>query len=84
LILLIKQLAEKNTLRYVYEYPQRGIIYDANGKILAGWRPIYNLAIIPYELEPFDTNYIAQLLATDTKLLKTKIEKNKKWGDISL
>jgi len=75
-----KTLAEKNTLRYVYEYPQRGTIYDANGKILAGWRPIYNLAIIPYELEPFDTNYIAQLLDTDTKLLKTKIEKNKKMG----
>ncbi len=75
-----KTLAEKNILRYVYEYPQRGTIYDVKGKILAGWRPIYNLAIIPYELEPFDTNYIAQLLDTDTKLLKTKIEKNKKIG----
>jgi penicillin-binding protein 2 len=44
-----KTLAEQNTLRYVYEYPQRGTIYDAEGRLLAWWRPVYNLSIITFK-----------------------------------
>ncbi|MDD3756095.1 MAG: penicillin-binding protein 2 [Bacteroidales bacterium] len=75
-----KTLAEQNTLRYVYEYPQRGTIYDAEGRLLAWWRPVYNLSIIPFELEPFDTIKLANLLELTQEQLTSRIEKAKKMG----
>ena len=59
---------------------KRQTIYDAEGRLLAWWRPVYNLSIIPFELEPFDTIKLANLLELTQEQLTSRIEKAKKMG----
>ena len=52
-----------------YDYPQRGYIYDRNGKLLAGNQPSYDVMLVPSDLEEFDTLEFARLLNLEKKAL---------------
>lgn len=43
-------------------YPQRGIIYDRNGKLIVANQPTYDVAYIPREVQPYDTTYLCNIL----------------------
>lgn len=61
-------------------YPSRGIIYDRNGKILAGNKITYDLMVTPREIrEPFDTVALAAILKVDTSFLNEKFRYYKKY-----
>ena len=54
--------ANNNVLRYVIDYPARGMIYDRRGKILAYNQAVYDLMVIPRQVKDIDTNEFCSLL----------------------
>jgi len=71
------EIAINQSSQAKYEYPQRGYIYDRNGKLLAGNQPSYDVMLLPRNLKEFDTTEFAQLLNLDKEDLVKKIEKAK-------
>ncbi len=63
--------SENNAIKVVYDYPQRGHIYDRNNKLLVSNQPSYDLMAIPKDIKPFDTLGLCKLLGIEKeKLLK--------------
>ena len=69
--------------RKVTVYPSRGLIYDRKERLLVANTPVYDLMVVPKEVEPFDTVALCRLigvqelefrerLATATKYSKYK------------
>ena len=63
------------SVRKVYDYPQRGYIYDRNGKLMVGNQPAYDVMAVPQEVEDFDTLELASLLKLTPERLKIQLEK---------
>ncbi len=57
-----KLSASKNILRYITDYPARGLIYDRNGKLLVYNEPFYDLMVIPGQVRDIDTTEFCSLL----------------------
>ena len=49
------KLSNKNSVEKVYNYPERGYIYDRNKKLIVGNEPFYDLMIVPSKLKLVDT-----------------------------
>jgi len=64
--------AGNNSLRKIVLYPPRGIIYDRNFLPLVDNRPLYQIKIIPEDLDPSNFNY--QLLYKYTGILRGSVD----------
>jgi penicillin-binding protein 2 len=47
--------ADNNVLRYVTQYPARGLILDRNGKILVSNQAAYDIMVVPAQTSKLDT-----------------------------
>jgi penicillin-binding protein 2 len=47
--------ADNNVLRYITQYPARGLIYDRNGKLIVFNQAAYDLMVIPSQVIKIDT-----------------------------
>jgi penicillin-binding protein 2 len=47
--------ADNNVLRYVTQYPARGLIYDRNGKLIVFNQAAYDLMVVPAQTARIDT-----------------------------
>ncbi|WP_291868311.1 penicillin-binding protein 2 [Maribacter sp.] len=56
------QVKEDPAIKAIYDYPERGYIYDRNGKLLVGNDPAYDVMVIPREVKPLDTLEFCGLL----------------------
>ncbi len=75
-----KLSAKNQALRYVTEYPLRGMMYDRNGELLVYNEAAYDLMLIPKRLKSFDTLSFCSLIGiSDTQLLG-RIEKCAKYS----
>jgi penicillin-binding protein 2 len=54
--------ANNNVLRYVTQFPARGLIYDRNGKLIVYNEAVYDLMVIPNQVKNLDTLEICRLL----------------------
>lgn len=72
-----EQLMEDPAIKAIYDYPERGYIYDRNGKLLVGNDPAYDVMVIPREVKPLDTLEFCSLLGIDKKQLIDKLHKAK-------
>ena len=64
-------LSEDNAIKVLYDYPQRGAIYDRNGRLLVTNQPSYDVMVIPRDLKPFDTlEFCSILKITKDRLIK--------------
>ncbi|UYW02660.1 penicillin-binding protein 2 [Flavobacterium agricola] len=54
--------SENNAIKIVYEYPERGYIYDRNGKLIVANQPSYDIMVIPREVKNIDTLELCHLL----------------------
>lgn len=54
--------ANNNVLRYVTQYPARGLIYDRNGKLLVYNEAVYDLMVIPRQVKDLDTAELCRIL----------------------
>ena len=68
-------LSVNNAIKRVYDYPQRGHIYDRNGNLLVSNQPSYDVMVIPREVKAFDTTEFCGLLKMTKEALKTRLSK---------
>ena len=78
-----KNSSKNNTLRYITQYPQRGKIYDRNGKLLVYNDAVYDLMIIPSQAKNIDTAAFCKLLNISNSTYNTNLQKAKKYSWIT-
>lgn len=64
---VVSDISDKNieqdvAIEAVYDYPERGYIYDRNGNLLVANQPAYDIMIIPREVKDIDTLEFCSLL----------------------
>lgn len=69
--------SDNNAIKIKYDYPERGYIYDRNGKLLVANQPSYDIMVIPRELKNIDTLEFCQLLDITKEDYIKKIAKAK-------
>jgi len=57
------QILEDPAIKAVYDYPERGYVYDRNGRLLVGNQPAYDVMVIPRETKALDTLEFCSLLS---------------------
>jgi penicillin-binding protein 2 len=57
-----KLKSENNAIKIKYDYPERGYIYDRDGKLLVANQPSYDIMVIPHDLKNIDTLEFCMLL----------------------
>ena len=72
--------AENNVLRFVTEYPERGLIYDRNHKLLVFNKASYDLMVIPNKIKNLDTAALCNLVHLDEKEFIKQLKKAKKYS----
>ena len=48
--------SQNNAVKKIFDFPQRGFIFDRNGKILVSNQPSYDVMVIPKNVETLDPN----------------------------
>ena len=48
-------LSDNNAIRVIYDFPQRGYIYDRNGILLVANQPSYDVMVVPKDTKKLDT-----------------------------
>jgi len=76
-------LLEDPAIKPIYDYPERGYIYDRNGKLLVGNDPAYDVMVIPREVKPLDTLEFCKLIGLDKEDI-IRIAKNIGTYDLSI
>ena len=69
------QVLEDPAIKRVYDYPERGYIYDRNGKLLVGNDPAYDVMVIPREVRALDTLEFCNLLGIDKEKFSKELRK---------
>ena len=59
------QVIEDPAIKRVYDYPERGYIYDRNNRLMVANDPAYDVMVIPREVKAFDTLAFCALLNID-------------------
>jgi len=75
-----KLSADNNVLRYVTEYPLRGLIYDRHGELLVYNEASYDLMVIPRQVTAFDTVEFCRMLSIDIESFESKFERARKYS----
>ncbi len=75
-----KLLAAKSSERAKTDYPSRGLIYDRTGKLVVANTAVYDLMVIPKEVEELDTLAFCELLEIDTVQFNTKLKAAKEYS----
>ncbi len=65
--------ASNNVLRYITQYPARGLIYDRNGEILVHNQAAYDLMVVPMQVSPFDTTEFCSIIGISKQQLKNSL-----------
>ncbi|MFT4738364.1 MAG: penicillin-binding protein 2 [Paraglaciecola sp.] len=77
-----REAAQANILHKVVEYPYRGMVYDRNGKLLIQNDPVFDILIIPKELELADSTKICELFELDHTDFLDKYQRARKYSRI--
>ncbi len=72
--------ANNNVLRYVTEYPARGLIYDRKGKLLVYNEAAYDLMVIPKEIKNLDTVDLCSAISITKEEFIKRIKKLRKYS----
>ena len=70
-----EKLSENNAVKVVYDYPQRGYIFDRNGELLVSNQPSYDVMVIPKDVKPLDTLEFCKLLNISKEDFVAKMER---------
>jgi penicillin-binding protein 2 len=65
--------ADNNVLRYVTQYPARGLIYDRNGQLIVFNQAAYDLMVIPAQTSRIDTTGFCSLLDINEAIFKERM-----------
>lgn len=76
-----KELAEANSLQRVIDYPYRGIIYDRNQQIMVYNVPIYDIMVVPRDLDKnMDTVGLARTLGMTFEDARKELRKARSYS----
>lgn len=73
-----KLSASNNVLRYIPQYPARGLIYDRNGEIIVCNQAAYDLMVVKNEVKTFDTTEFASILGVTKEQIKNSFTQIKR------
>ncbi|MFL2628279.1 MAG: penicillin-binding protein 2 [Candidatus Marisimplicoccus sp.] len=68
-----KSASNNNAIQELAVYPERGLIFDRNGKLIVSNQPMYELVLIPENLSEFDTLELSEILGISKENLIYKI-----------
>ncbi len=71
---------EDPAIKTIYDYPERGYIYDRNGKLLVANQPAYDVMVIPREVKPLDTLEFCSLLGIDKERFVERLAKARRYS----
>lgn len=74
-----KNPTQSATIKIEYDYPERGFIYDRNGKLMVANQLSYDVMIIPKEVQPLDTIEFCNLLKINKTEFKKRFKKAEKY-----
>jgi len=77
-----KLSANNNVLRYIIEYPARGLVYDRNGKLLVYNEAVYDLMVTPRQVKEMDTLQFCELIGINRDDFTKKISKARKYSPV--
>ncbi|MDO9340566.1 MAG: penicillin-binding protein 2 [Bacteroidales bacterium] len=66
--------ADNNVLRYVTQYPARGLIYDRNGKLIVFNQAAYDLMVVPAQASKIDTIGFCNLIGITSELFRERMK----------
>lgn len=66
--------ADNNVLRYVTQYPARGLIYDRNGKIMVNNQAAYDLMVVPAQTVKIDTALFCNELEITKEIFRERMK----------
>jgi penicillin-binding protein 2 len=69
--------ASNNVLRYITQYPARGLIFDRNDELLVYNTAAYDLMVIPRQLQAFDTTEFCSILEITHEQLENSLHEAK-------
>jgi penicillin-binding protein 2 len=78
----LKLKSDNNAINIKYDYPERGYIYDRQGKLLVANQPSYDIMVTPREMKNIDTTEFCQLLNITKEDFIKKIQKAKVYSPI--
>ena len=71
---------ENATIKTIYDYPERGYVYDRNGKLLVANQISYDVLITPNQVKDIDTLELCSLLKIDSETFLKKFRKAEKFA----
>ncbi len=77
-----KAAAESNIIQKVVEYPYRGLVHDRDQNLLVYNEPVYDLMVIPNEVNVPDTTRFCAMLGITTEEFVLRINKAKRYSYI--
>lgn len=77
-----KLAAQNNIVQKIVEYPYRGLVTDRDDNLIVYNTPVYDLMIVPKEVNLEDSARISTLLEIDHQTFITKYSKARKYSTI--
>jgi penicillin-binding protein 2 len=75
-----KLSADNNVLRYVTQYPPRGVVFDRKGELMVYNEAAYDLLIVPKMVTAFDTLEFCRLLDISIEEVRQNIRKARNYS----
>ena len=74
--------ATNNVLRYITQYPGRGLIYDRKGKLLVFNEAAYDMMVIPMQVNAMDTAEFCRLLEIRIEDFRDRLNKAQRYSSL--
>lgn len=75
-----KLSASNNVLRYITEYPARGLVYDRNGELMVYNEAVYDLMVTPRQVKNIDTAEFCSLIGITREDFARKMKKARQYS----
>ena len=75
-----EKLSQNNAVLAISEYPERGLIFDRNKKLIVGNEPTFDLLMVPENVYTFDTILLTKILEVEKKIIVENINKANKFS----
>ncbi|MBE0676771.1 MAG: penicillin-binding protein 2 [Bacteroidales bacterium] len=72
--------AESNVLRFVPQYPARGLIYDRNGKLIVFNQAAYDIMVIPGQTSAVDTASFCEMTGITVESFRERLRTARRYS----
>ncbi|QHI36994.1 Penicillin-binding protein 2 [Kordia antarctica] len=69
-----------SAIKTIHAYPERGYVYDRNGKLLVANQPAYDVMVIPNDVRDFDRIEFCKLVGIPAEEFEKKLQKAKDYS----